>query len=147
VSGVGGVPRGVLPPEVIALTPNVFTEPFWAATAEHRLELPRCTSCGTYRFPPSPFCFVCRAQEVEWVEQDGRGSLYSYTVVRHAVIPEVAAALPVVAGVVELPDTGGVRLVASIVDCEPADVSIGAAVELVWYDVRDGTTIPCFRLA
>ena len=30
-------PRGVLPPDVIALTPNVFTEPFWNATAEHRL--------------------------------------------------------------------------------------------------------------
>jgi uncharacterized OB-fold protein len=68
-------------------------------------------------------------------------------VVRHAVIPEVAAALPVVAGVVELPGTGGIRLVASIVDCDPGDVVIGAAVELVWYDVREGTTIPCFRLA
>lgn len=147
MSGVGGVPRGVLPPDIIALTPNVFTEPFWKATAEHRLMLPRCTTCSTYRFPPSPFCFACRAQAVEWVEQDGRGSLYSYTVVRHAVIPEVAAALPVVAGVVELPGTGGVRLVASIVDCEPADVAIGAAVELVWYDVREGTTIPCFRPA
>lgn len=147
MSAVGGVPRGVLPPDIIALTPNVFTEPFWIATAEHRLMLPRCTACSTYRFPPSPFCFACRAQEVAWVEHDGRGSLYSYTVVRHAVIPEVAAALPVVAGVVELPGTGGVRLVASIVDCEPAEVAIGAAVELVWYDVREGTTIPCFRLA
>jgi uncharacterized OB-fold protein len=140
-------PRGVLPPDIIALTPNVFTEPFWSATAQHRLILPRCTSCGTYRFPPSPFCFACRKQEVEWVDHDGKGTLYSFTVVRHAVIPDVAAALPVVAGVVELPGTGGVRLVASIVDCDPDDVAIGAAVELVWYDVREGTTIPCFRLA
>jgi uncharacterized OB-fold protein len=139
--------RGVLPPDIIFLTPNVFTEPFWNATAEHRLLLPRCTRCATYRFPPSPFCFACRSQAVEWVEHDGRGTLYSYTVVRHAVIPEVAAALPVIAGVVELPGTGGVRLVASIVDCEPEVVAIGAAVELAWYDVREGTTIPCFRLA
>jgi uncharacterized OB-fold protein len=140
-------PRGVLPPDIIALTPNVFTEPFWNATAEHRLMLPRCTACSTYRMPPSPFCFACRSQDVEWVEHDGRGTLYSFTVVRHAVIPEVAAALPVVAGVVELPNTGGIRLVASIVDCEGEAVTIGAAVELVWYDVREGTTIPCFRLA
>jgi uncharacterized protein len=140
-------PRGVLPAEVIFLTPNVFTEPFWLATAEHRLVLPRCTNCSTYRFPPSPFCFACRAQAVEWVGNDGRGTLYSFTIVRHAVIPEVAAALPIVAGVVELPDTGGVRLVGNIVDCEPEAVAIGAPVELVWYDVREGTTIPCFRLA
>jgi uncharacterized OB-fold protein len=139
-------PRGVLPADVIFLTSNVFTEPFWAATADHRLVLPRCTNCATYRFPPSPFCFACRAQEVEWVVHDGRGALYSYTVVRHAVIPEVAAALPVIVGVVELPGTGGVRLVGNVVDCAPEAVAIGAAVEVVWYDVREGTTVPCFRL-
>ena len=98
---------GVLPPDIIALTPNVVHR----AVLERDRGAParRCRaapSCGTYRFPPSPFCFVCRAQEVEWVEHDGRGTLYSFTVVRHAVIPDVADALPVVVGVVELPDTG-----------------------------------------
>lgn len=139
-------PRGVLPADVVWLTPNVFTEPFWLATAEHRLTLPRCTSCGTYRFPPSAFCFHCRAQDVEWVEHDGNGTLYSFTIIRHAVIPDVADSLPLVAGVVELPGTGGVRLVANIVDTDVDRVVIGAPAELVWYDVREGTTIPCFRL-
>jgi uncharacterized protein len=139
-------PRGVLPADVVWLTPNVFTEPFWLATAEHRLTIPRCTSCGTFRFPPSAFCFHCRAQDVEWVEHDGKGTLYSFTIIRHAVIPDVADALPLIAGVVELPGTGGVRLVVNIVDTDPDAVVIGAAAELVWYDVREGTTIPCFRL-
>ncbi len=139
-------PKGVLPADVIWLTPNVFTEPFWLATAAHRLTIPRCTNCGEYRMPPSPFCPTCRAQEVEWVEHDGRGVLYSYTVIRHPVIPDVASALPLIAGVVELPGTG-VRLVAPIVDCDPADIAIGAAMELTWYDVREGTTIPCFHPA
>jgi uncharacterized OB-fold protein len=68
-------------------------------------------------------------------------------VIRHAVIPEVREALPLVAAVVELADTGGCRIVTSLVDCEPADVRIGDQVVLDWYDVRVGTTIPVYRFA
>jgi uncharacterized OB-fold protein len=138
--------RGVLPPEVIQLTPNVFTQPFWDAATEHRLVLPRCTACSAYRFPPAPFCWRCRAQAVEWVQHQGNGTIYSYTVVRHAVIPDVRDALPVVAAVVELPGTDGCRIVGNVVDCEPEDVKVDAPVMLDWYDVRAGTSVPIFRL-
>jgi uncharacterized OB-fold protein len=137
----------VLPPDVIQLTPNEWTRPFWDAAAAHRLVVPRCTSCATFRFPPGPFCWRCRAQEVEWVEHDGRGDIYSFTVVRHAVIPEVRDALPVIAAVVELPGTNGCRVIGNVVDCEPAAVRIGEPVTLDWYDVRKGTSVPIFRLA
>ncbi len=138
--------RGVLPPEVIHLTPNVWTQPFWDAAADHRLVVPRCTACGAYRFPPSPFCWNCRAQTVEWIEHDGAGEIYSFTVIRHAVIPDVRDALPVVAAVVELPGTGGCRVIGNVVDCDPSDVQIGLPVTLDWYDVREGTSVPIFRL-
>ena len=69
--------QGLTPAGVIHLTPNVWTEPFWAATAEHRLVLPRCTACSAFRFPPTPFCWRCRAQDVDWIEHDGHGSIYS----------------------------------------------------------------------
>ena len=138
--------QGVPPADIIWLTPNVFTEPFWRATAEHRLVLPRCTACGTFRFPPSPFCFACRAQDVEWVEHEGNGTVYSFTVIRHAVIPDVKDALPFIAAVVELPDTNGCRVIGNIVDIDPSDVRIGMDVSLDWYDVREGTAIPIFRL-
>jgi len=138
--------QGLTPAGVIHLTPNVWTEPFWAATAEHRLVLPRCTACSAFRFPPTPFCWRCRAQDVDWIEHDGHGTIYSFTVVRHAVIPDMAGALPIVAAVVELPDTDGCRVVANVVDCDPSDVHIGAAVGLDWYDVRTDETVPVFRL-
>ena len=41
--------RGVLPPDVIGLTISPSTEPFWKAAAEHRLVIPQCTTCGTFR--------------------------------------------------------------------------------------------------
>src|SRR5262245_50181837 len=138
--------KGVLPPELIGLTPNAWTEPFWQAAAEHRLVVPRCTVCGTYRLPATPFCFACRAQAVEWVEQSGDGEIYSFTVIRHPVIPNVADALPLVAAVVELPDTGGCRLVGNVVDVDPADVAIGLPVRVDWYDAWPDATIPVFRL-
>ena len=54
---------GLLPSELINFVSSPATEPFWAAAREHRLVVPRCTACGTYRFPPAAFCCrgLCRA--------------------------------------------------------------------------------------
>jgi uncharacterized OB-fold protein len=139
--------HGVLPADLISLTPNVWTEPFWSAAAEHRLVVPRCTSCGAHRLPPAPFCWRCRAQDVEWDEHDGAGVIYSFTVIRHAVIPPVADALPLIAAVVELDGIDGGRLIGNVVDAAPEAVRIGDRVQVDWYDVREGTTVPVFRLA
>jgi hypothetical protein len=141
-------PWAQLPPaELIALTPDVWTRPFWDAAVAHRLVLPRCRSCATYRFPPSAFCYVCRTQDVDWVEQPGRGTLYSYTVVWHPLLPQVSDAVPYIPAVVELPDTGGVRLIGNLVEVRPSQVRIGMELELVWRDVHEGVTVPTFRPA
>lgn len=137
----------VIPAELISLTPDVFTVHFWDAAREHRLVVPRCTTCGTYRFPPCAFCHECRTQEVEYVEQSGRGTLYSYTVAWHPLLPDVSDAVPYIPAVVELPDTGGVRLIANLVDVRPSQVRIGMDLELVWRDVHDDVTVPTFRPA
>jgi uncharacterized OB-fold protein len=137
-------PPDALPVETAVLTPDSWTEPFWVAAAEHRLVIPRCTHCGLFRMPPSPFCYSCRAQDVEWVEQDGTGVVYSFTVVHHAVTPIVANAVPYVPAVIELPDAPGVRLVVQLVGVDPKDVRIGMRVRVVWDDVGDGVAIPRF---
>lgn len=138
--------QGVPPAEIIHLMANVWTEPFWAAASEHRLVLPRCAACGTFRFPPTPFCHECSAQDIEWVDHDGHGAIYSFTIVRHAVIPDVRDALPFVAAVVELPGTGGCRIVGNVVGVAPEEVRIGQQVVTDWYDVREGESVPIFRL-
>ncbi len=135
---------GVLPREFLSFVSNPATEPFWAAAREHRLVIPRCTNCSTFRFPPVAFCWVCRHQEVEWMEHDGNAELYSFTVVRHAVIPGLGDALPMIIGVIELPATNGCRLIADLVGCPPDVVEIGMPVALEWYDSDEGS-VPCFR--
>ena len=89
--------------ELIHLTPDVFTAPFWEAAAQHRLVVPRCTSCATFRLPPSAFCWNCQAQEVEWVERPGRGTVFSHTVVWHPLLPDLGDSVPYAPAVVELP--------------------------------------------
>jgi len=149
VSGRGAVSEGTavkLPPEeLISLTPDVNTQLFWDAAAEHRLVIQRCTSCGTFRLPPTGFCWKCRSQDVEWVEQDGRGTVYSFTIVWHPLLPDFADSVPYVPAVVELPGTNGCRLVGAMTDVTTDAMKVGMEVELVWRDVRDGTTVPTWR--
>ena len=135
---------GLLPAELTSFTSNAATEPFWAAAREHRLVVPRCTDCGTFRFPPAAFCWTCRGHNVEWVDHDGEADLYSFTVIRHAVIPSVVDALPIVIGVIELPETNGCRIIGDVIGCEPESVRVGMPLSVDWYDVADGS-VPCFR--
>jgi len=138
-------PTAKLPPEeLIYLTPDVGTTPFWEAAAEHRLVIPRCTNCGTYRFPPSAFCYVCRTQEIEWMEQSGAGTLYSFTVAWHPLMPDVSDSVPYIPAVVELPGTGGVRIIGNLVDVRPSEVVIGMKLHLRWRDIREGVSVPLF---
>src|SRR5260370_18144417 len=82
-----GVVLRVPPEGMIQLAPDEWTAPFWEAAAKHRLVVPRCTACGTYRFPPSPFCWRCRAQAIDRVERPGPGIVYSYTPGGHPSLP------------------------------------------------------------
>ncbi|TML65005.1 MAG: OB-fold domain-containing protein [Actinobacteria bacterium] len=79
-------------------------------------------------------------------------TLYSFTVIRHGVIPDIRDVLPIIAGVADLDGTnvdgtGAARLVASVADAEPENVHIGQRLRIDWYDVRDGVAIPILRIA
>lgn len=140
-------PQGALPAEFAELHPDSWTEPFWLATREHRLTVPRCTNCGAFRFPPAAFCHQCQHQDVEHVEVAGTGTVYTYTIARHAVVPSLADSVPYAVAVVELDGAPGVRMIANIVESDPEHVRIGSRVEVVWDDVDAEVTIPRFRLA
>jgi uncharacterized OB-fold protein len=140
-------PENALPADFAELAPDSWTEPFWLATREHKLVIPRCTNCQTFRFPPSPFCFNCQHQPVELVEVAGTGTVYTYTIARHPVVPMLADNVPYVVAVVELDDAPGVRMIANVVECDPEDVEIGKPVRVVWDDVDEYVTIPRFTLS
>lgn len=133
-----------MPDFMANLSPDVWTEPFWLAASEHRLVAPRCTNCETFRMPPSAFCWKCRRQDVEWIELSGRGTVFSFVIVRHALIPQLQDAIPNVVAVVDLDGADGCRLVGNVLDVEPEAVEIGMPVVVAWDDIDDRVTIPRF---
>jgi uncharacterized OB-fold protein len=134
-------------PDVSALEipTDAWTQPFWDAAAEERIILPHCTSCGTYRWPPGPFCPECSAQEVAWTEA-GPGRIYSYTVVRRRAAIEDGEPQLVVPALIEFPQAGGVRLIAAIVDTPIEAVSVGASVRASFSPAANGK-VPVFHVA
>lgn len=125
--------------------PTLHSKPFWDACLQHELRVQRCVACGTFRFPPLPSCVSCASMESEWVKLNGRGTVYSYTVARHVVHPAFDE-IPYVIALVELEGAGGARLTTRLIDSDPASVSVGAAVEVVFADVDGQLTLPLFRL-
>lgn len=140
-------PAGALPAEFAEIGPDSWTEPFWLAAREHRLTIPKCVNCGTFRFPPGPFCPECLHQPVEQVEVSGAGTVYTFTVARQGVVPVLADYVPYVVAVVELDGAPGIRVIGNIVESDPDAVEIGSRVEVAWDDVTDEVTIPRFQLA
>jgi uncharacterized OB-fold protein len=124
-----------------------MTKPFWDAARQDRLAVPRCTQCGTFRLPPTPICYNCQSEAVEWVDLPGTGTVYSYTVVHHPLHPDLSAVVPYVSGIVELDGTQGegARMLANIIDCDPGEMAIGAPVVIVFDHVNEDMSVPRFR--
>ena len=122
-----------------------WSEPYWQAVAEHRLQFPRCGACGTFRWPAGPFCYKCRSQEVEWVPA-GEAKIYSYTVLPVMEPDKDAAPQWRVPVVVEFEGIADVRLVSVLVDAQLDAIAIGNMLEPVWL-AAENATVPAFRLA
>jgi len=118
--------------------------PYWAAAREGRLEMPRCTACAQYAWPPSNVCPKCLGTQLEWVPLSGQGTIYSFIVVHRPQHPAFLEDAPYNVAIVELDE--GPRLHGNVVECENAELTIGSPVEVVFDAVDDEVTLPKFRL-
>jgi uncharacterized OB-fold protein len=113
------------------------------AASDHRLMIQQCSQCQTLRHPPRPRCDKCGSYEWNAHEASGRGTVYSFVVAHYPQVPAFDYPLPI--GLIELEE--GTRLVADLVDVDPADVKVGMAVEVVWQHHDDELTLPGFKPA
>jgi uncharacterized OB-fold protein len=132
-------------PSLSRISPDEWTRPFWDAAREHRLVAARCGECGAFRMPPTALCWRCRSRAIEWVDLPGTGTVYTFTVARHPLTPEARHAVPYVIAVVALDSAEGARLITNVVGIAPEEVAIDMAVEVVFDDVTEDTTVPRFR--
>jgi uncharacterized OB-fold protein len=124
-----------------SVTPE--TAPYWDATADGRLLLCHCTDCDLTYYYPRALCPDCTSDAVEWQEATGRGVVYSYAPTE-LVSDWPEDALPVVVAYVELDE--GPRVLTNLVDCDPADVEVGAPVDVTFVDTDEDLSIPVFEL-
>jgi uncharacterized OB-fold protein len=113
------------------------TGPFWAATREHRIVVPRCANCS-YRFwPPEPVCPECLTTAFVWEDVAPTGTLWSYATYHRALDPAFAADVPYAVGLVEI--EGGLKMY-GIMAGDIGSLAIGQPVTAVFDRVNDEVT-------
>lgn len=117
---------------VMGMVPTVVEETrgFWEGTLAGELRVQACDACGARRLPAGACCSRCLSQDLRWEPASGRGTVFSYTIVRHAFHPAFADEIPYVVADIQLDE--GPIITSNVTDCAVEDVSIGMPVE-VWF--------------
>ncbi|WP_209121657.1 Zn-ribbon domain-containing OB-fold protein [Alkalihalobacillus sp. BA299] len=113
---------------------------YWNATKNEKLMLQKCTTCNNIQFYPRFFCIECHSQDLDWIESEGRGKVYTYTVIRRAPSKAFVEDVPYTLALIELKE--GVRMMSTIVDDK---IKIGDQVEVVFEEVDESLKLPKFK--
>jgi uncharacterized OB-fold protein len=120
--------------------PTAVSKPFWDGLRDREVRMQRCRACNRLQFYPRPSCHWCGVADLEWTVIEGRGTIYSFTVIHRAPYAAFADDVPYVYAVVELdPD---VRVVTNIVTTgDPEALQIGDRVLARFDDEGDVTLL------
>lgn len=120
------------------------TKPFWEATKNKQLTYQKCDACGTVVFYPRRHCTGCTSGQLSWHTASGKGTIYSYSVVRQSYHPFYRDKTPYAVAWVDLDE--GPRLLSNIVGINDpqSDIRIGQKVEVEWEE-HEELCIPLFR--
>jgi uncharacterized OB-fold protein len=132
---------------------------FYANARAHRLVVRKCAGCGLMRYPPTHTCPWCMALGFAWQELSGRGTIYSYEIVHHAIQPGFRELTPYPVVLVELDEQRGkptadeaLRIIGNLVKPDGVtfedekQVAIGKRVRVVFQDLADHFALPQFTL-
>ena len=123
--------------------PTLDNGEFYAATRRGELRFQRCRSCGRFRHYPRPLCPSCLSREFTWERSTGRGTVFTWTIVRGPTLPAFEAELPY--NVVDVVMEEGVHFVSQVLDCPPGEIRAGMLIEAVFVPASDEITLVKFR--
>jgi uncharacterized OB-fold protein len=115
--------------------PTPTTQPFWDALRQHRIRIQYSPSAGRYVFYPRILAPGTLADDLEWREISGAGSLYTFTVSYRAVSPHFADDVPQLLAVVQWDE--GPRFSTEIVNADVDSLRVGMRVRPVFTDYPD----------
>jgi uncharacterized OB-fold protein len=119
-----------------AVNPEI--KPFFDAAAQGNLMLKKCAACGQSHFYPRAICPYCASDRTEWVTSSGRGTIYSYSVMRRVPVPYAIAYVTL---------EEGVTMMTNIVDCDLDAIRVGHRVKVVFKPTEGGPPVPMFTPA
>ena len=111
---------------------------FFDAARQGRLLIPVCTTCTRAHWYPRAICPFCASDKVDWREASGKGTIYTFSIMRRVKEPYVIAHVTL---------AEGPTMLTNIVACDADDVRIGQTVTVVFQDSDEGPPVPMFELA
>lgn len=139
VSSVEFASKPAHPPAPKADLDSAF---YWDGLRQHKLLLQCCADCRRFRFPPMPACPFCASPRSNLSKAGGRGSIYSWIIVRRAFDAAFRDQVPYTLATIDLEE--GARTVARLEG--GAEASFGLKVRAEFFDHRDWTELR-FRAA
>ena len=103
--------------------------PLWSELGNGRLYLSWCAECDRYLALGTGVCQSCGGLTDRWLPVSGRGTVWSYSIVRRAFVPSAPWAPPYVVGLVELAE--GPKVPGAIVGLDEGQIMVGLPVRLV----------------
>lgn len=119
--------------------PNAETQAFWNAAKEGRFLIKHCSSCDRTHWYPRAICPFCHSDRTFWKEASGKGTVYTYSVMRRAQVPFATAYVTL---------EEGPTLLTNLVECDFDHLAIGMPVEVCFAPTQDDAFVmPVFRPA
>jgi uncharacterized OB-fold protein len=115
---------------------SVETQPFWDAARAGRFTVPVCAACGKTHWYPRAVCPFCGSEQVVWRDASGKGSIYTFSVMRRAKEPYVIAYVTL---------AEGPTMMTNIVDCDADTLRIGQPVAVVFKPSENGPPVAMFK--
>ncbi|MHA3684425.1 Zn-ribbon domain-containing OB-fold protein [Leucobacter sp. HY1910] len=114
---------------------------YFEALEDGNLAIQQCDGCHELRHPPVPMCPTCHSLEWHPEHMSGRGTVFSFVVLHHPVVPPFEPGY--IVAVIELDE--GPRVVMNLEDIAKEDVEIGMPVEITPERMDEGLVLPVAR--
>jgi uncharacterized protein len=117
---------------------TVETRAFWDAAREGRFVVPTCSACDKAHWYPRAVCPFCGSDKMQWRDASGRGTVYTFSVMRRAKEPYAIAYVTL---------AEGPTMLTNIIDCDFDSLAVGQPVTIVFRETDGGPPVPMFRPA
>ena len=134
---------------------------FYRHCGSGALHLQTCAACDLMRYPTTTACPWCSAPDYSWRPVSGKGVIYSYCEVHHAIQPVFRPFLPYQILLVELDEQvgqpnqhDGLRVTGNLTDASGElasealvrSIGIGSRVRVAMKDIGGGMALPQWTL-